>query len=373
MQLTVRDKRIDVLRGIGIVLMIYGHAAKYTSFVALFHMAVFFIASGYCFCPEKVRGTRNLVKYFARKIQSLWVPYFAYETIYILLHNSFICMNFYTDNPAFLTDCSNPITKLFNKMSANEMATQIVKNALFQGDTQIGGALWFLQTLFFATVLYGVVQFILQRMFSKDYVILGMQGIISIVFLLVGYYCSVHGITAKHLDRVMSCYWMLFAGYAIRQYALMDKLFEKMNKVICAFFSTIILVISLSFGKVSLNANMYPNPLFLVVVSIVGWVLLYAVADILSGDHFIGRFLQYISMHSIPVIALHFLSFKIVTAICVQVTGMAHYMLAAFPVLSFQWYWCIFYMIVGLGLPLLLDAGFRASFRYIKHGQKVSM
>ena len=47
---TERENYIDVVRGIGIVLMILGHvplSAHYDHFIHAFHMPMFFIISGY--------------------------------------------------------------------------------------------------------------------------------------------------------------------------------------------------------------------------------------------------------------------------------------------------------------------------------------
>ena len=45
---TRRDSTIDILKGIGIILVVLGHADfPFRDWVYLFHMALFFITSGY--------------------------------------------------------------------------------------------------------------------------------------------------------------------------------------------------------------------------------------------------------------------------------------------------------------------------------------
>ena len=45
-----RDVSIDIIKGLGIFCVVAGHcSAPITKFVYLFHMAIFFIASGYCY------------------------------------------------------------------------------------------------------------------------------------------------------------------------------------------------------------------------------------------------------------------------------------------------------------------------------------
>lgn len=45
----MRNTKIDVIKGMAIILVVLGHCGfPATNFIYLFHMAVFFIASGYC-------------------------------------------------------------------------------------------------------------------------------------------------------------------------------------------------------------------------------------------------------------------------------------------------------------------------------------
>lgn len=69
-----RNGQIDVMRGIGILLMVYGHCCRANSLIALFHMSLFFIISGYCFNDENCRTIRKFCAYFMKKVKSLWFP-----------------------------------------------------------------------------------------------------------------------------------------------------------------------------------------------------------------------------------------------------------------------------------------------------------
>ena len=85
-------------------------------------------------------------------------------------------------------------------------------------------------------------------------------------------------------------------------------------------------------------------------------MMLYGVALLLQRLSFVGnKAIAYISIHSVPIIALHFLCFKIINAVVVIVTEQKKYMTAAFPVLMHTDAWWIAYAAVGIGIPLLLD------------------
>ena len=58
--MTNRNLQIDIARGIGIILVVLGHAAfPYTHFIYLFHLAIFFIMAGYFFKDEYVKDQPN--------------------------------------------------------------------------------------------------------------------------------------------------------------------------------------------------------------------------------------------------------------------------------------------------------------------------
>lgn len=67
-----------------------------------------------------------------------------------------------------------------------------------------------------------------------------------------------------------------------------------------------------------------------------------------------GNILQYIGRHSIAILGLHFLSFKIITFLIIHIRNYPHIYLATFPVI-YDYVWVIPYMILGIGLPLFVD------------------
>ena len=95
-----RDITIDIIKALGIIGMVMGHSGSpITKFIYLFHMAIFFIASGYCYNSKNTDSIDDILKYIKKKFVSLWFPYVLWTAIYSLLHNFFITINVYTDNP----------------------------------------------------------------------------------------------------------------------------------------------------------------------------------------------------------------------------------------------------------------------------------
>lgn len=91
------------------------------------------------------------------------------------------------------------------------------------------------------------------------------------------------------------------------------------------------------------------------VCSILGWLMVYGVSNVIVKKcACCGNILQYIGRHSIAILGLHFLSFKIITFLIIHIRDYPQIYLATFPVI-YDFVWVIPYMILGIGLPLLAD------------------
>ena len=76
-----RDAVLDAMRGIGIVLMVVGHSGFAGSdFIYLFHMALFFMLSGYFFRPAA--DAKALGRFCRRRVVTLWLPFVAANTAF---------------------------------------------------------------------------------------------------------------------------------------------------------------------------------------------------------------------------------------------------------------------------------------------------
>lgn len=97
-----RNKTIDIMKGIGIVCMVAGHAGApvlFTHFIYLFHMPIFFMISGYLFKDTDSDSIESVKYFIVRRIKSLYFPYLLLQVLLTLFHNFLLKINFYTDNP----------------------------------------------------------------------------------------------------------------------------------------------------------------------------------------------------------------------------------------------------------------------------------
>ncbi len=125
-----RERGVDVLRAIGIMVMIIDHIGmgwEFYKWSHAFHMPLFFIISGYFFSEEKCRN--NLKGYLYRKAKKLWVPYFVFA-----LGSYFVWAVLKHDRPI--------LEPLYNIFWYNSEGIPIAT------------AVWFLPCLFFVEVMF---------------------------------------------------------------------------------------------------------------------------------------------------------------------------------------------------------------------------
>ena len=333
-----RNINIDVIKGIGIILMVGGHCGMpFTHFIYLFHMAIFFMASGYCFNASNSETVQSVLSFVKRKFKGLWFPYVLWTAVFSLLHNIFIKIGIYSPEP----------------WSVSEIVKNIIKSLFLHGHTQLGSALWFISTLMQIAVLYCCIDYVVKKVTSSKKVDFLLQGVVSILFLALGYRCALTNSIWGGVNRVLSYYCLFYLGAVLRELHKMAYT-EKYHywKMGVAF---LILVLCNQIGSIALDENRYENPAFLLAVSICGWVLLYEVAQELKKSKLLVDVIVCCGQNSMAIVVLHFLCFKIISLIGVVVYNQPREKIAAFPVLYDHGVWWIAYMFAGIIVPVFLS------------------
>lgn len=137
--------------------MVIGHVSGipkfFRGFIYLFHMAVFFMASGYFYSSEYAKNIQSLGNYVCKRVRGLWVPYVVCNTIFALCNNFFLRIHIYDSNA-------------IEYWTFGYTLKVILKGFIFHGGTQLGGSTWFLRTLFEIAVGYVCIDFF-ERVFGE--------------------------------------------------------------------------------------------------------------------------------------------------------------------------------------------------------------
>lgn len=360
-----RNISIDIVKGLGIFLMVAGHCrASCKNFIYLFHMAIFFIASGYCYKTENSDNFSTLCRFIKRKVMTLWFPYALWTAIYSCLHNFFIRINIYTDNPLLLEYVSGAYIDTTEYWTAADVFKNIAKSFLMHGRTQLGGAFWFMIALMELSIAYCIIDFGIKNILKKNDTFKIQMGI-SILFLFMGYGCYIYGYSLAGIDKVLSYYILFHGGYTLKRYDISCR--ERvMNKHIFILISSFtVLFVCNQLGSIALNQNRYENPLFFLIVSFAGWQFLIEIAYFIKKIKVFEKCMICIGQNTLAVVILHFLCFKIVSYVGVLLKDQPLCLVAAFPILYDEGCWWIAYLGVGLIVPVLLSLAYKKCKRIV--------
>lgn len=103
-----------------------------------------------------------------------------------------------------------------------------------------------------------------------------------------------------------------------------------------------------------MNANQICNPVIFIICSISGFVVCYTISQLflLFEDQ---KFLKYIGRHTLSIMMLHFLAFKIVIFIQIIIGYGKINDLKSYPCYIVNSGWWLVYSIVGVLVPLWIN------------------
>ena len=322
---------VDIVKGIGIILMVWGHCyGPFQGYIYLFHMAIFFMASGFCWNNQNVMSPERKKQFIWKRVKRLYFPFILFNIILILLANLFVKLYLY------------PIDA---KMSLIDMGKEIIKTLFFGGGNYFGGATWFLKALFFVSIEFFLTMLLLKR----------TKRIGKVIFIIIIVANVVLAEFFEHFSvDLLSYFAPLPASYLAFLLGVLErKIFEKVLHslklwviiAIFAFcFSSLILLDHL--GGVAIGLGHITNTPFFIAASLLGWHMLYSLSVVISKLKLnISSVFSYI----------HFASFKIVTLIYILCSNQDIELLRDFPVVDGVKYLWPFYIIVGVAVPLLFE------------------
>ena len=365
----MRDSEIDIIKGITITLMVFGHVfISGTEYTHLFHMQVFFIITGYLTKDQYFESFENLKQFTVKKFKSLWLPFVTANLIYLWLNNFFLKINFYTLNPG--------ITEAFGqepdeKLELTEILIRSVHTFFTRRSTELGGATWFLSAMLYSVIFYGVVEFVLNHI-KAERLRISLEYLLCIVTIFAvtwvsGWEDHYHGIKFALID-CCKYFWLYFAGKQIRKLGKINPhLFIRLAIIA---LSMIGLYFCKNYGDVDFESVNPGNVLFCISAPLFGWCLLrqsaYFIKTFLPDK--VSELFSKLGRHTLSILLLHFLVFKFINLIIVNIKGYPDYYTAAFPTLVWKQpiepktvlTGCV-YLVIGLIAPVMIKRAFDLS------------
>lgn len=346
-----RDSSVDILKGLAIILVVYGHTWPFCrNWIYLFHMAVFLIASGYCysFQPNSIKELKN---YVLKKVLSLYLPFLVCNGAFTLLSNLFLKIGIYSDNPLFLELTKEwPVEQsLFQYIGFLDIAKRLIKIALFIGPTQMGTATWFLTSLFLVLIVHSFITMLVRKLYVNNLHIVNF--IILCIMLLLTQLASSYRPNLIYAIKCFPCTYVAFLlGIFIKNVKL-----EKLYSLLMASLAFALLILFSNSIRIEVSAARISNVIVFLVSSICGWILLKFVSEKLTHIKFLSITLQYIGRHTMPILCLHVLCFKLVSEIYIYAHNKPSILLASFHIIfEANELWKLVYLLIGVLGPLVL-------------------
>lgn len=202
MKTTGRSLYWDIFKGLAIIMIVFGHTGHGGAFVYLFHLELFFFATGFLYNEMKY-GDQPFT-FLQKRIEGAWPRYTVYSIFLTLTHNYMMKHGLMAPGTDVHYALPQMLTSLFHGM-------------IFQSPELLAGPMWFVPVWILGAALFGGVVW-LARCFGRM-----KDGIIVLCALLgmgIGYYFIGQGIRLFYGFELSFFVLPLFAeGYFLRKYA----------------------------------------------------------------------------------------------------------------------------------------------------------
>lgn len=345
----MREDRITIAKAIAIILMVAGHAgvpSEIGRFINMFHMPLFFFVSGYCFKEKYL----NYTKQFAiNKVKGLYVPFIKWSLLFLLLHNVFFHLNIYNATYGFRGEASH----LYDMKETLFHATKIV--VAMNGTEQLLGGYWFLKQLFVGSFIS-----LLFFKYLRGKIAAG-GGILLVITMLMSY-----------LNIDIPIIRLTSLGFFSAFFIVMGKVYKENCLKMISLWLTCLFFILVIVGSIICNTSLLAYKTWQIIpysiFAIMGTIMVLNVSYWISNScNAIKHLLMFIGDHTLEILTWHFLCFKIVSLLIIEIHGLPIEQLAYFPTVRgySHIYWPL-YTIVGVSMPLLFTCCRIKIHKYVK-------
>lgn len=329
--------------------MVIGHSgcpALLFRFIYLFHMPLFFFCSGIFF--KEIISKDNAFVFLKKRFVGLYVPFVKWSVFFLLIHNLLILVGIYNSQYGFEGG------SLFYGIKETLNNLGMILFTMHGYDELLGG-FWFIRALFLSSLSIVVFSILLRKvpMYNRELMCL----IFLLLTVLIRRYLNN---TELWSDMSMGTFGALFfiVGNLQNQYGNIWK-----NKYVLATCSLTLMLSMFYFGDVVKMECGYNKviPYAIAAISGILAVLFFSYA-LEKKASLICPVMYYIGNHTLLILALHFLCFRLVSVVLVFIYNIDFVHVAEHPVIqnidtSIGSWWWMLYAFAGISIPLLLKYG----------------
>lgn len=332
---------ITYLKALGITLMVLGHSMcsiPYAiTFITMFHMPLFFIASGYCF-NEKYLTTPWT--FFRKRVKGLYVPFVKWGLLFALLRPIFFILHIYDTTYGL-----NGVGATRGNWLDILHSCWIIVTQMRGADWLLGGY-WFLNALFFGSMIaWGTI-----RLSKKaEYAF-----VISLTLLALVHVTNFHVVFLNLNTRAFAAAFLFIVGYVLKTKKIAT--FKPFGIIV----SLALTILGMFYWPMSMDKASYDEwhlfP-YMLTSTLATWSF-YSIFTRYYGKtaSHLKSFFLFMGENTLSILTWHLLSFKLVSLIIILVYGLPIRQLGEFPVImeySTKGWWLL-YLFVGVGLPLAM-------------------
>lgn len=321
-----RNVKLDIVKFLGIVAVVMGHCGVFVDIVYQFHIPLFMFVSGML---HSGKGTiQQFPKFLIKKIKGIYLKFILLQSVFLLLHNFFVDIHFIDAEIYTLTTFIKKLISIFT---------------LGDGESLLG-ALWFLISLFELTIIFECIN-IVNSKFKEKKIIKLILIIIVFMLILIGWSVPL----PRMLNRTLILLPYYVMGYILKNKCENKTKHKYVVMIICMTIVVICSLISISWADSKIIPITY-------ISGMCGIFACYCIADVINSIpvKFVNKTLVFIGEHSIYIMTLHFIAFKLVTFIQILLYDKEVTLLSEFPCYLIWTPWNLAYLFIGTAIPILI-------------------
>ena len=323
-----RDKSIDIVKGIVIILMVAGHAgcpSYFANIICSFHMPCFFIISGMLLNDYYFNHKKNFI---LKRIKGLYVPFVKWSLIFLVFHNFFVKVHLYSDTYHY---------------NIHDFEFKVFQIFTMTGTEQLLGGFWFLKELLYANIIGLICLFCGKRHHPRSTLFF------ACILVILAYFQSI----CPYKIPTISSKTLLATSYYVFGFFLsthFNRIIWKSNFIYIILFALFVI----PFPFRSLN-SIGTDIFFFFIFSIVRCIFVIMISQKIVKFEYVTNLLCKIGQSTLYILIFHFISFKIISFLLIILGNHSINELKSFPtILPHSIIVWLLYTFAGIAFPYMI-------------------
>lgn len=315
MDITAKNRKhqiwVDIVKGFAILAVVIWHTSYqlpdgFSGMIrpllgTLWHVPVFLMIGGFFLKDEELVKPKSFIK---KKFKTLYVKLLVYYAVFILLHNLFFKIGFFSTDALYTGKHIYPLSSLSDVLKQVGWAFLAAREPFL-------GAMWFVNLLFLGLCILSILSWGINRFSKGEH----YESKRALAVFFVGFISFVlshqFGISITRVTPSLCATLLIYVGFVVNKKVKLK--FD--NKYLFILTFGVLMDIILTWKKdVSLANDIYLDLIYIVGGTFCSLYVLCYIAKKIEPMR-IGKIVALLGQESYNIMALHLLGFKIVTCL----------------------------------------------------------